>query len=96
MKRIWRKIRNYIKTLLAADTGRRGADDSSTPAASGTVPDGGTGSTAATADGVDFSLLRWRYGWDASLLSKADAFAFVIEDDRARHRTNVIVQEGRI
>lgn len=29
-------------------------------------------------------------GWDASLLSRADAFAFLIEDDGGRRRTNVI------
>lgn len=42
----------------------------------------------------DFKNIKTGYGgWDASVLSKADAFAFVIEDDGARRRTNVTIQE---
>lgn len=45
----------------------------------------------------DFANIRESYGgWDPSALSRADAFAFVILDDGARRRTNVIVQEGGV
>lgn len=43
----------------------------------------------------DFENINDGYGgWDPSALRDADAFAFVILDDGARRRTNVIVQEG--
>lgn len=43
----------------------------------------------------DFENIEGRYGgWEPESLSKATAFAFVILDDGARRRTNVILQEG--
>ena len=43
----------------------------------------------------DFENINDGYGgWNPSALRDADAFAFVILDDGARRRTNVIVQEG--
>lgn len=43
----------------------------------------------------DFENIDGRYGgWEPEAISKATAFAFVILDDGARRRTNVIVQEG--
>ncbi|MBR3084947.1 MAG: hypothetical protein IKH04_00945 [Kiritimatiellae bacterium] len=45
----------------------------------------------------DFANIRESYGgWDPSALRAADAYAFVILDDGARRRTNVIVQEGGV
>ena len=42
----------------------------------------------------DFKNVKDGYGgWDASALGKATAYAFVILDDGAKKRTNVIVQE---
>ena len=42
----------------------------------------------------DFKNVKEGYGgWDASALGKAKAYAFVILDDGAKKRTNVIVQE---
>lgn len=44
-----------------------------------------------------FENIDGRYGgWDPGALSKASAFAFVILDDGARRRTNVILQEGGV
>ena len=41
-----------------------------------------------------FENIDGRYGgWDHGALSEATAFAFVIEDDGGKRRTNVIVQE---
>ena len=42
----------------------------------------------------DFKNVKKGYGgWDASVLGKATAYAFVILDDGAKKRTNIIVQE---
>ena len=44
-----------------------------------------------------FENIDGRYGgWEPKALSKATAFAFVILDDGAKRRTNVIVQEGGV
>lgn len=44
-----------------------------------------------------FENIDGRYGgWEPESISKADAFAFVILDDGARRRTNVILQEGGV